>query len=261
MDIMRPENDIYTPIDTREGFEKDYTTKDFTHIKEYSEEFTIYASLDCLHSIRVTRMAKNLNLKYGIIYIDTFDPINIPAWLPGTPTIVSSSNVYCGRDCIDFLTKTHMNTFGKKSEVTYSNASPPVENTVCEDIDVSMNHNGAFDDIDASLMKKMSIRESIIEEALPEKETVEEASVEKETAEEPPVEKETEEEAQFEKETVVEESPVEKETEEEDSQIKEAEDKFRIEWQKNFIRECGEDRKEEIKKLIRQVLDEYDFDY
>jgi hypothetical protein len=214
MDIMRPENDIYTPIDTREGFEKDDTTKDFTHIKEYSEEFTIYTSLDCLHSVRVTRMAKNLNLKYDIIYIDTFDPINIPDWLPGTPTIVSSSNVYCGRDCIDFLTKTHMNNFGKITGVTYSNAPPPVENIICEDTDVSMNHNGAFDDIEASLMKTMSTRESLIEE----------------------------------------EAPVEK-----DAQINEAEDKFRIEWQHNFIREFGENRKEEIKKLIRQVLDEYTF--
>lgn len=259
MYIMKPENDIYSPTHLNQGFEKDNKTKDFTQIKKDDENFNIYGSLDCSHSMRVIRMAKELDLKYDIIYIDTFDPINSPDWLPGIPTIVSSSNVYCGRDCIDFLNKIPRNkpfifessTSEKNTGCTLSNAFPQGENIIYEDSGVSINHNeGAFEDLDVSLMKIMSNRESLTKEelrlSLIEKE-------EREASERRQKEIIDEKDAQI-KETN--RLQMLQEIEERRIQDENVQEHFRIAWENNLIKESDKSRKEEIKNLIREVLQE-----
>ena len=259
MYIMKPENDIYSPTHLNQGFEKDNKTKDFTQIKKDDENFNIYGSLDCPHSMRVIRMAKELDLKYDIIYIDTFDPINSPDWLPGIPTIVSSSNVYCGRDCIDFLNKIPRNkpfifessTSEKNTGCTLSNAFPQGENIIYEDSGVSINHNeGAFEDLDVSLMKIMSNRESLTKEelrlSLIEKE-------EREASERRQKEIIDEKDAQI-KETN--RLQMLQEIEERRIEDEKVQEHFRIAWENNLRKESDKARKEEIKNLIREVLQE-----
>lgn len=104
------------------------------------EKFTIYLnSGESTYGIKLVDISRSHKLLFDTVDVYKCTP---PSWLPGTPTVTTSDNVYCGVDAEKFIKRACSKTISLEKE-----QKEKLEYAIRKDIE-----NGTFD-IDAFFPK------------------------------------------------------------------------------------------------------------